>query len=257
MLPIPRRPRARQPALRIHVRSHRDRRKAIPRRGRHRARSRAARRRARQDDHDRSRPARRRRRQASIGRPLVADAVVSAEVLRQDLADKVISFKYRPKARSRVKKGHRQELTVLRVTDVRLGDRSAAEEARQAEALRQTERQRLEEAAATQAAKDAELAAKLAAQKPAPCRGRPRPGAVAVAPPQRPTRPPTTRPRSPARPPSRKGAKGRRQRGPGRTIRLGEARPKPRSAPKGGRGASTGKAKSAESERPSRPKKES
>src|SRR4051795_12280749 len=82
--------------------------------------------------------------QASIGRPLVADAVVSAQVVRQDRGEKLISFKYRPKARSRVKKGHRQELTVLRVTDVRLGGRSAADDARKAEAEVQTERDRLQ-----------------------------------------------------------------------------------------------------------------
>src|SRR5438045_1886880 len=44
----------------------------------------------------------------SIGRPLVADAVVSAEVVRQDRGDKVIAFKYRPKARRRIKQGDRQ-----------------------------------------------------------------------------------------------------------------------------------------------------
>jgi large subunit ribosomal protein L21 len=100
--------------------------------------------------------------ESSIGRPLVTNAAVSAEVLRQTRGEKLISFKYRPKARSRVKKGHRQELTVLRITDVRLGSKSAAESVRRAEADAKTERQRLEEAAATQAAKDAELAAKLA-----------------------------------------------------------------------------------------------
>src|SRR5690242_3617781 len=105
---------------------------------------------------------------ASIGRPIVADAVVAAEVLRQDRGEKLIAFKYRPKARRRVKKGHRQELTVLRITDLRLGDRSAAEEARQAEEQRRTERERLEEAAARQAAADAQLAAKLAKERPAP-----------------------------------------------------------------------------------------
>ena len=104
--------------------------------------------------------------EASIGRPIVADAVVSAEVLRQDRGPKLISFKYRPKARSRVKKGHRQELTVLRVTDVRLGDRSAAEDARKAREQNQSEAERLREAAARQAATDAELAARLAAQTP-------------------------------------------------------------------------------------------
>src|SRR2546421_11895447 len=55
---------------------------------------------------------------AAIGRPLVADAEVSAEVLRQGRGDKLIVFKYRPKARRRVKKGHRQDLTVLRISDI-------------------------------------------------------------------------------------------------------------------------------------------
>jgi large subunit ribosomal protein L21 len=100
--------------------------------------------------------------ESAIGRPVVEDAAVSAEVLRQARGEKVISFKYRPKARSRVKKGHRQELTVLRVTDVRLGKKSAADEKKKADADARSERQRLEEAAARQAAADAELAAKLA-----------------------------------------------------------------------------------------------
>ena len=102
---------------------------------------------------------------ANIGRPLVSGAEVSAEVLRQARGEKTISFKYRPKARSRVKKGHRQELTILRISDIVLGGKSAAKDAAKAEAAAKTERQRLEEAAAAQAAKDAELAAKLA--KPA------------------------------------------------------------------------------------------
>jgi large subunit ribosomal protein L21 len=100
--------------------------------------------------------------ESSIGQPTVADAAVSAEVVRQTRGEKLISFKYRPKARSRVKKGHRQDLTILRITDVRLGKKSAAEDARKADADARSERQRLEEAAARQAAADAELAAKLA-----------------------------------------------------------------------------------------------
>jgi large subunit ribosomal protein L21 len=102
---------------------------------------------------------------AAIGRPVVADAVVSAEVVRQDRAAKVIVFKYRPKARRRVKKGHRQEQTVLRVSDIRYNGKSAAEAYRKAEADRKTERQRLEEAAARQAAEDQALADRLAAQQ--------------------------------------------------------------------------------------------
>jgi large subunit ribosomal protein L21 len=100
--------------------------------------------------------------ESTIGRPLVADASVSAEVVNQTRGPKLISFKYRPKARSRVKKGHRQELTVLRVADITVGGKSAAKSGKQADEAAKTERQRLEEAAVAQAAKDAELAAKLA-----------------------------------------------------------------------------------------------
>jgi large subunit ribosomal protein L21 len=108
---------------------------------------------------------------SSIGRPLVEGAEVSAEVVRQTRGEKLISFKYRPKARSRVKKGHRQELTVLRINDITFGGKSAAKSATKAHDDAKTERQRLEEAAVAQAARDAELAAKLttaAAAKPAP-----------------------------------------------------------------------------------------
>ncbi len=99
---------------------------------------------------------------SSIGRPIVADAAVSAEVVRRMRGEKLISFKYRPKARSRVKKGHRQELLVLRISDITLAGKSAAKEAAKAEHDAKTERQRLEDAASAQAAKDAALAAKLA-----------------------------------------------------------------------------------------------
>jgi large subunit ribosomal protein L21 len=102
--------------------------------------------------------------EAAIGRPLVAGAVVSATVLRADRADKVISFKYKPKARRRVKKGHRQEQTILRVTDVTLNGKSAAATEKIAAEARKTERERLAEAAAIQAAADASLAATLASK---------------------------------------------------------------------------------------------
>lgn len=103
----------------------------------------------------------------AIGHPLVAEAVVSAEVVRQDLADKVIVFKYRPKARHRSKRGHRQQQTILRVTDVTFGGRSAAKETERQAELKKTERERLEEGARRQAEADAALAAKLAATEAA------------------------------------------------------------------------------------------
>ena len=102
---------------------------------------------------------------ASIGRPVVANASVSGEILRRDRGEKLISFKYRPKARRRVKKGHRQELSVVRINDIVLDGKSAAAAVAKAEEARKTERQRLEEAARKQAEQDAALAAKLAADK--------------------------------------------------------------------------------------------
>jgi large subunit ribosomal protein L21 len=107
---------------------------------------------------------------ASIGRPVVDGAEVSAEVVRQGRGEKLIVFKYGPKTRRRVKKGHRQELTTLRISDITLNGKSAAKSAAKAETDAKTERQRLEEAAAAQAAKDAELAAKLAASAKTPAK---------------------------------------------------------------------------------------
>jgi large subunit ribosomal protein L21 len=98
---------------------------------------------------------------AAIGRPIVADAAVEAEVLGRERGDKVISFKYKPKARRRVKKGHRQELIRLRVTDVRFNGKSAAEATRASDEVARKEREEIEAAAKRQAAEDAALAAKL------------------------------------------------------------------------------------------------
>ena len=100
--------------------------------------------------------------EASVGRPHVAGASVSADVVRQARGEKIVVFKYRPKARSRVKQGSRADLTVLRIADIVHDGKSAA---KIAEAAR-TERERLEaaeaEAAAKQAEADKELARKLA-----------------------------------------------------------------------------------------------
>src|SRR6476661_3661153 len=103
---------------------------------------------------------------ASIGRPVVDGAAVSAEVVRQGRGEKVIAFKYRPKARRRVKKGHRQDLTVLRIADIRFGGKSAADDDKASKASKADERKRLEAAAARQAAEDAALAAKLQVAAP-------------------------------------------------------------------------------------------
>jgi large subunit ribosomal protein L21 len=52
----------------------------------------------------------------TIGAPVVAGAAVKATVIAQDRLDKVIIFKKRRRQNSRRKNGHRQHVTVLRVS---------------------------------------------------------------------------------------------------------------------------------------------
>ena len=54
----------------------------------------------------------------TIGTPLVAGAAVSAEVIAQDRGPKVIIFKKKRRQNYRRKNGHRQDLTVLRITEI-------------------------------------------------------------------------------------------------------------------------------------------
>ena len=98
-----------------------------------------------------------------IGTPTVADALVMADVLRQDRGEKLIVFKYRPKARHRSKKGHRQEQTVLRVADIRFNGRSAADEAGKEHKSQAQAHEKAQAEAERKAAADQALAAKLAA----------------------------------------------------------------------------------------------
>jgi large subunit ribosomal protein L21 len=54
----------------------------------------------------------------TIGAPTVAGASVTAKVIAQDRLDKIIIFKKRRRQNSRRKNGHRQHVTVLRVSDI-------------------------------------------------------------------------------------------------------------------------------------------
>lgn len=54
----------------------------------------------------------------TIGSPLVDGARVSATVLDQTRADKIIVFKKKRRKNYRRKHGHRQRQTVLRITDI-------------------------------------------------------------------------------------------------------------------------------------------
>ncbi len=54
----------------------------------------------------------------TLGAPTVAGATVAAEVLDQSRGPKVIAFKKRRRKNSRRKRGHRQEFTLLRITEI-------------------------------------------------------------------------------------------------------------------------------------------
>ena len=54
----------------------------------------------------------------TVGTPLVAGAKVTAELVAQTRGPKPIAFKKRRRKNSRRKKGHRQDLTRVRITDI-------------------------------------------------------------------------------------------------------------------------------------------
>jgi large subunit ribosomal protein L21 len=56
-----------------------------------------------------------------VGKPLLAGAKVTAEVVDETRDDKVIVFKYKPKVRYRRKLGHRQWYSKLAIKEISLG----------------------------------------------------------------------------------------------------------------------------------------
>lgn len=53
-----------------------------------------------------------------VGRPYLDNATVSAKVLRQDKARKVLAFRYKAKKNVRVRKGHRQPFTEVEISAI-------------------------------------------------------------------------------------------------------------------------------------------
>lgn len=54
-----------------------------------------------------------------VGTPLVDGATVTAKLVAQGRARKVIVFKYHSKARYKKKNGHRQQFTEVEITDIK------------------------------------------------------------------------------------------------------------------------------------------
>jgi large subunit ribosomal protein L21 len=57
-----------------------------------------------------------------IGKPYIDGASVSAEVIGRGKDTKVTVFKFKRRVKYRVKRGHRQQFTELRITSINSGD---------------------------------------------------------------------------------------------------------------------------------------
>ena len=102
------------------------------------------------------------------GSPTIAGALVAAEVIEQTRADKIVVFKKKRRKNYRRKKGHRQLLTALRITEILTDGKKPSKGAPKPEkkATPKPEAKKAEKKPeAKQAAKKAE--AKPAAKKPA------------------------------------------------------------------------------------------
>jgi large subunit ribosomal protein L21 len=56
-----------------------------------------------------------------IGTPIVPDAAVRARIVQQPRGTKIIVFKKKRRKNYRRKRGHRQELTVLKIEEIKRG----------------------------------------------------------------------------------------------------------------------------------------
>ena len=86
----------------------------------------------------------------TIGTPTVAGASVAGEVVEQTRDAKVIAFKKRRRKNSRRKRGHRQELSVIRITEILTDGRKPSPRPQAVEAAPEEEAQAAEPAPATE-----------------------------------------------------------------------------------------------------------
>jgi len=100
------------------------------------------------------------------GSPTIAGALVAAEVIEQRRADKITVFKKKRRANYRRKKGHRQELTALRITEILTDGKKPSKQAAKPEP-KKAEKKPAEKAEATEAKAPAKKAAAKPARKPA------------------------------------------------------------------------------------------
>ncbi|RCS23572.1 50S ribosomal protein L21 [Phyllobacterium salinisoli] len=104
---------------------------------------------------------------ATIGVPVVEGAMVTAEVVEQGRARKVIAFKKRRRQNSKRTRGHRQELTTIRISEILTGGAKPSKKAAAKPAAKKDDAVKAEAVEATEAAPKAKAAPKKAAAKAA------------------------------------------------------------------------------------------
>lgn len=105
---------------------------------------------------------------AQIGAPVVSGASVAGEVIEQKRADKIVVFKKKRRKNYRRKKGHRQQLTAVRITEILTGGKKPSKAAAKPAAAKKEAKDRPGKVEAKKpAAKAKALAKKAEAKKPA------------------------------------------------------------------------------------------
>ncbi len=97
----------------------------------------------------------------TVGTPVVADASVQAQVVSQTRGPKIIIFRRKRRKNHRRTQGHRQDLTLLKITDINTSGKKAAAPAKKAAAKAE------EKPAAKKEAAPAKKGAAKAEAKPA------------------------------------------------------------------------------------------
>jgi len=106
---------------------------------------------------------------STVGTPVIEGATVSAEILEQARGDKILVFKKKRRQGYRRTRGHRQDMTVVRITDVTGKSKTAPKRAAKAEPAGEAAADK--KPAAKKAAAKKPAAKKPAAKKPAAKRG--------------------------------------------------------------------------------------
>ncbi len=101
----------------------------------------------------------------TVGTPVVADASVEAQVVSQTRGPKIIIFRRKRRKNHRRTQGHRQDLTLLKITDINTSGKKAAAPAKKAAAKAEEKPAVKKAAAKTKTAKKAAAPKKATAKK--------------------------------------------------------------------------------------------